>query len=129
MAAISEAGVVVFALVVRMPEVDHSAAKWATGSRQHKAGKLERTASAGRAQVAAFRRFWLEKWPFRLMDGRFIAVVTGGRWRKFLRQHSARTGKLPSGGKDAGVEQKPAASSFPFVHGQGLDRQEESSRV
>ena len=56
MAAISEAGIVVFALVVRMPEVDHSAAKRATGSRQHKAGKLERTAAgAGFAKVAALR--------------------------------------------------------------------------
>src|SRR6476660_639363 len=50
MAAISEAGIVVFALVVRMPEGDHSAAKRATGSRQHKAGKRERTTAAGRAQ-------------------------------------------------------------------------------
>src|SRR6185295_777605 len=45
---------------------------------------------------------------------------------KLLRQHSTRSGKLPSGGKHARFEQKPAASRFRFVHGQGLDQQETS---
>ena len=56
MAAISEIGIVVFALVVRMPEVDHGAAKRAAASRQHKAGKFERPAACfGLAEVAALR--------------------------------------------------------------------------
>jgi hypothetical protein len=127
MAAISETGIVVFALVVRMPEIHYNAAKRAAAPRQHKAGKSERpAASAGLAEVAALRRFRLEERSLGLTDCRFIAIVTGGRRRKFLRQHSARTGKLPSGGKDAGVEQEPAASRFRFVHGQRLHRWEVS---
>jgi len=49
---------------------------------------------------------------FSLTDGRFIAIATDERRRKFLRQDNVRTGKFPSGGKDAGVEQKSAASRF-----------------
>lgn len=113
MATISETGVVVSALVISMPEIDYSAAKRASASRQHKAGKLERTASGtGLAEVAALRRSWLEKRPLGLTDGRFIAIATGRRRRKLLRQHGVRTGKFPSGGKDAGVKQKSAASRF-----------------
>jgi len=48
--------------------------------------------------------------------------VTGGRRREILRQHSARTGKFPSGGKDAGVEQKPAASRFCLGHDHNLEQ-------
>ncbi len=56
MAAISETGSVIFALVIGMPEVDHSAAKRAAASRQHKTGKFEGTAAgAGLAKVAALR--------------------------------------------------------------------------
>jgi hypothetical protein len=113
MATISETDIVVFALVISMPEIDHRAAKRATASRQHKARKFERTApSAGLAEVTALRRSWLEKRPLSLTDGRFIAIATGRCRRKFLRQDSVRTGKLQSGGKDAGVEQKSAASRF-----------------
>src|SRR6266480_2213160 len=113
MATISETDVVVLALVIGMPEIDHRSAKRAAASRQHKARKFERTApSAGHAEVTTFRRPWLEKRPLSLTDRRFIAVATGRRRRKFLRQDHVRTGKFPSGAKDASVEQKSAASRF-----------------
>jgi hypothetical protein len=77
MSTISEAGIVVFAFLVSMPEIDHSSAKWAAASRQHNARKFKLTAwSAGLAQVAALRGSWLEKRPLGLADGWFITVVT-----------------------------------------------------
>src|SRR5262245_47155214 len=64
MATISETGVIVFALLISMPEIDHRSAKWAAAFRQHKARKFEPTASSARlAQVTALRRSWLEKRP------------------------------------------------------------------
>ena len=113
MASITETDIVVFALVISMPEVDHRAAKRATASRQNKARKFERTTpSAGLAEVTALRRSWHKKRSLSLTDGRFIAIMTGRSRREFLRQDSVRTRKFPSGGKDAGVEQKSAASRF-----------------
>ena len=77
MSTISEAGIVVFAFLVSMPEIDHTSAKWAAASRQHNARKFKLTAwSAGLAQVAALRGSWLEKRPLGLADGWFITVVT-----------------------------------------------------
>ena len=112
-ATISEADVVVLALVVSMPDIDYHAAKRAAACRQHEARKFERTApSAGLAQVTALRRSWLKKRPLGLTDGRFFAIATGRRRRKFLRQDTVHGGKFPSGGKHAGVEQKSAASWF-----------------
>ena len=96
MATITETDIVVFALVISMPEIDHRAAKGATACREHKARKFERTAPGTRRSL----RCW------------FIAIATDERRRKFLRQDNVRTGKFPSGGKDAGVEQKSAASRF-----------------
>jgi hypothetical protein len=56
MATIAETDIVVFALVISMPEVDHRAAKRATASREHKARKFEQTApGAGHAEVTALR--------------------------------------------------------------------------
>jgi len=102
-ATLSKADIVVFALVISMPEIDHRTAKRPTASRQHKARKFERTTpSAGHAEVTALRRSWLEKRPLGLTDCRFIAIATGRRRRKFLRQDSVRTGKFPSGGKFCG---------------------------
>src|ERR1700674_2611175 len=113
MATISETDVVVFALVISMPEIDHCAAKRAAVPRQHKAGEFEWTAtSAGLAQITALWRSRLEKRPLGLTNCWFIAIVTGRRRREFLRQDSVRTGKFPPGGKDASVKQKSAASRF-----------------
>src|SRR5262249_28139804 len=96
MATISETGVVVFALLISMPEIDHRSAKWAAASRQHKARKFEPTASSARlAQVTALRRSWLEKRPFSLAQRWFIAIATGRRGRKLLRQDSVHTGQFP----------------------------------
>src|SRR5215831_16000781 len=93
MATISETDVVVFALLISMPEIDHCSTKLAAASRQHKARKFEPAASsAGLAQVTALRRSGLEKRPLRLADGQFIAITTGRRGRKLLRQDSVRTG-------------------------------------
>src|SRR6266566_6499605 len=107
MATISETDVVVFALVIGMPEIDHRCAKRAAASRQHKARKFKGTASSARlAQVTALRRSWLEKRPLGLADRRLIAIVKGRCGRKLLRQDSVRTGQFRPSGKDAGVEQK-----------------------
>jgi hypothetical protein len=96
-----------------MPKIDHRAAKRPTASRQHKAREFERTtSSAGHAKVTALRRSWLEKRPLGLTECRLIAIATSRRRRKFLGQDSIGTGKFPSGGKDTGVEQNPAASGF-----------------
>ena len=52
MAAISEAGVVVFAPLISMPEIDRCSAQRAAVFRQHKARKFELTAASARlAQV------------------------------------------------------------------------------
>jgi hypothetical protein len=76
-ATISETNVVVFALFISMPEIDHRPAKRAAVSRQHKAGKFEPAAFSVRlAQVTALRRSWLEKRPLGLADGRLIAIMT-----------------------------------------------------
>jgi hypothetical protein len=76
-ATISETDVVVFALLIGMPEIDHCSAKRAAASRQHSARKFKRTACRARpAQVAALRRSWFEKRALGLADGRFVAIVT-----------------------------------------------------
>jgi hypothetical protein len=112
-ATISETGVVIFAFLISMPEIDHRSAKWAAVTRQHKAGEFEPTAFSARlAQITPLWRSWLEKWPFSLADGRLIAIVTRRRRPKFLRQASVCAGHFPSGSKHAGVEQKSAASWF-----------------
>ena len=113
MATIPEPDVVVFALLIGMPEIDHRPADCAAVSRQHKPRKFELIAlSAGLAQITSLRGFWLEKWSFGLADGRFIAITAGRRGRKLLRQDSVRTGQLPPRSKRAGVEQKSAASWY-----------------
>jgi hypothetical protein len=92
MATISETDVVVFARLISMPEIDHRSTKRAAASRQHKARKFEPTASCAKlAQVTALRRSWLEKRTLGLADGRFIAITTGRRGRKLLRQDSIGT--------------------------------------
>jgi hypothetical protein len=111
MATISETDVVVFALFIGMPEIDHRSTKRAAASRHHNASKFEPTAPSARlAQVAALRRSWLEKRALRLADGRFIAIVTERRGRKLLRRGRFRTGQFPPGGKHPGVEQESSAS-------------------
>jgi hypothetical protein len=93
MATISETDVVVFALLISMPEIDHCSTKRAAVSRHHAARKFKLTASsAALAQVTALRRSRLEKRPLRLADGRFIAIMTGRRGRKLVRQGSVSTG-------------------------------------
>src|SRR5215469_2924409 len=100
MATISETDVVVFALVIGMPKVDHRCAKRAAASCQHKARKFKGTASSARlAQVTALRRSWLEKRPLGLADCRLMAIVTGRRGRKLLRQDNVRTGQFRPSGK------------------------------
>src|SRR5262245_32140837 len=118
MAPISEAVVVVFALLVCMPEIDHRPLKWAATSGQHEAGKFERTVAGARlAQVTTLRRLWLEKRSLCLAHGRFIAIATGRRDRELLRKHGVRAGQFPRRGKDAGVEQKSATTRFQrFLH-------------
>jgi hypothetical protein len=92
-APIPETDVVVFALLIGMPEIDHCSAKRAAASRQHSARKFERTACRARlAQVTALRRSWLKKWALGLTDGRFIAIVTERSARKFSGQGSICTG-------------------------------------
>src|SRR5262245_23419294 len=124
MAAVSEAGAVVFTLLICMPEIDHRPLKRAAASGQHEAGKFERSVSGARlAQVSALRRLWLEKGPLGLAHGRFIAIATRRRGRKLLREHCVRTRQFPSSGKDAGVEQKSATTRFQkFVHQHNLLR-------
>src|SRR5262245_65747347 len=113
MATISETGVVVFALLISMPEIDHRSMKRPAAFRQHKARKFEPTASSARlAQVTALWRSWLEKRPFSLAQRWFIAIATGRRGRKLLRQDRVRTGQFPPRGKHAGVKQKSPASRF-----------------
>ena len=76
-ATISETDVVVFTLLIRMPEIDYGSAKRAAVSRQYNARKFELTALSVRlAQITALRRSWLEKRPLGLADGWFITVVT-----------------------------------------------------
>ena len=113
MAAIPETGVVVFALVVGVPEIDDGAAERAAVPGQHKAGKFDRTAAgAGVAEVAALRRSGFEKWSLGLTDGRLVAIATGRGRRQFLRQDGIRRGKFQPERERAGVKQKPAAGGF-----------------
>lgn len=87
MAAIAEAGIVVLAFLVGVPEIDDRAAERTATSRQHKAGQFKLAATgAGFAQVGALRRFWLEERALGLARGRRIAIATRGRGRKPLRQ-------------------------------------------
>src|SRR5262249_35331191 len=96
MSTVSEADIVVFAVLVSMPEIDHRSAKWAATSRQYNARKFELTASSARlAQIAALRGSWLEKRSLGLADGRFITIVTGRGGCTLLRQGSVRTGRMP----------------------------------
>ena len=105
MAAISKTDVVVFALLVRVPQIDHCSEKRAAASGQHKAGKFSRAGlSAWLAQVTALGRFWFEKRSVTLACRWFIAVATGRRGRKLLRKSSVCTGEFPARGNDAGVQ-------------------------
>jgi hypothetical protein len=109
-ATISETGVVVFALLISMPEIDHRSTNCAAASRQHEPRKFELiTFSPRLAQITPLRRSWLEKWPLGLADSWLIAIVTRRRGRKLLRQASVCAGQFPSSSKHAGVEQKSAA--------------------
>ena len=66
MSAISKTYVVVLALLVRMPQINHCPGKRAAASGQHKAGKFSTAGvSAWLAQVTALWRFWLEKRSWR----------------------------------------------------------------
>src|SRR4029079_13400900 len=79
MTTISEGGVIVLTLVLRMPQINHGAAKRTAASRQDKSGKFERpAASAGLVKVAALRRFRLEERSLTPTVFRVIAHVTGG---------------------------------------------------
>src|SRR6516225_7342997 len=110
MATISETDIVVLAPLISMPEINHRFAKRPAASRQHKTRKFEATAYSTRlAQVTALRRFRLEERFLGLANGRFIAIATGRRGRKVLRQGCVRAGQFPPGGKHGGVEQKSAA--------------------
>ena len=101
-ATISKAGAVVLALVISVPEIDHRAAQRPAAARQNKAGEFDcPAAGAGLAQVITLRRTRLKERPLALTYGGFIAVVTGRRRSKFLRQRGIRTGKPPSGDKRA----------------------------
>src|SRR5262249_13541060 len=112
-ATITETGVVVFALLIRMPQINTRALKRTAASGQDKARKFGRTALGTRlAQVTALWRFWFEKWSVALAHRRFIAVATGRRRRKLLRQTRAGTGQFPPRGQQTGVQQKAAASGF-----------------
>src|SRR6516225_7528710 len=112
-ATISETGVVIVALLISMPDIDHRPAKRAAVSHQHKAGKFEPAAFSVRlAQVTSLRRSWLEKRPLGLADGRLIAIMTRRRRPKLLRQASVCAGQFPSSSKHPGVKQKSAASWF-----------------
>jgi hypothetical protein len=112
-ATISETGVVVFALLISMPEINHRSTNCAAASRQHEPRKFEVIAFSARlAQITPLRRSWLEKWPLGLADGRFIAIVTRRRRPKLLRQASVCAGQFPSRSKHTGVEQKSTASRF-----------------
>jgi hypothetical protein len=105
MATISEADVVVFAILICMPEIDYRSAKRMTASRQHKARKFKSMAYTARlAQVTALWRSWFEKRTLGLTNGRFIAIATGRRRRKLLRQDSLHTGQFPPRSEHAGVE-------------------------
>src|SRR5262245_60898761 len=113
MATVSETDVVVFAVLIGVPEIDRRSVKRAAASRQYNAGKFEPAAFSARlAQVTAPRRSWLEKRPLRLRDGRFIAVVAGRRGRKLLRQGGVRIRQFPPSGEHASVEQKSAAGGL-----------------
>src|SRR3974390_1604017 len=91
MTTISETDIVVLASLISMPEINHRFAKRPAASRQHKTRKFEATACSTRlAQGTALRRFWLEERSLGLANGRFIAIVTGRRERKLLRQHCVR---------------------------------------
>jgi hypothetical protein len=112
-ATIPETGVVVFAIVISMPEIDHCSANCAAASRQHEPRKFEVIAFSARlAQIASLRRSRLEKWSLGLADGRLITIMTRRRRPKLLRQASVCAGQFPSGSKYPGVEQKSAASWF-----------------
>src|SRR5262249_29648285 len=93
MATVSEPDIVVFALLISVPEIDHRSAQRSATPGQRKAGQFKPKApSAMLAQITALRRSWLKKWPLGLADGWFIAIVTGGRGCKLLPQDSVRTG-------------------------------------
>src|ERR1700746_3650055 len=105
MATIAKADIVVFAILIGMPEINHRSPNRTTTLGQHIAQKFKRLALGGRlTKITSLRRFGLEDRPLRLGGGRFIAIATVRRARKPLRQGDTRTGQFPPGDKKAGVE-------------------------
>lgn len=85
MAAIAKADVVVFAIFIGMPEINHRSTNWATSLGQNKAGKFKRFALGAKlTKITTLRRFRLEKRSLRLGHGWFIAIVTVRCGRKLL---------------------------------------------
>src|ERR1700720_218113 len=113
MATIAKADIVVFAILIGMPEFNHRATNRATSLGQDKARKFKRFALGAKlTKIAALRRFRLEKRSLRLGDGWFIAIVTVRRGRKLLCKGCVRAGQFAPGGKHSGVEQKSPPSRF-----------------
>src|SRR5690242_17404442 len=107
MATIAKANIVVFAILIGMPEIDHRSPKRATTPGQRIAGNFKRLALGSRlTKITTLGRSRLEKRSFRLGDGQFIAIVTVRRGRKLLRHGYIRPRQFPPGGNNAGVEQK-----------------------
>src|ERR1700716_2076140 len=80
MAAQPEAGVVVVAGVVGLPQVEQRMGHGLAGRVEHEAGELDRAAlHAGLDQVGALGRARLEERPFGLARRRLVAIMAGGR--------------------------------------------------
>src|ERR1700720_1294448 len=85
MATIAKADIVVFAILIGMPEINHRSANRATSLGQDKARKVKRFALGAKlTKIAALRRFRPEKRSLDNGDGWLVAIVTVRRSRKLL---------------------------------------------
>src|SRR5262249_42594950 len=92
-AAIAEAGIVVFAALVGVPEIDQRPRHRPAGAREHHAAELDQPAAgAGLGEVGALGRARLEIGPVGLPDGRRVAVVTLRRGSGALGESEMRIG-------------------------------------
>src|SRR5262245_25411734 len=83
MAAQAEAGIVVLALVVGLPEIQQRTRDRLAIACEHEAGQFDRLAGhAGFQQFDPLRRGRLEERPLGLRQSYFVAVVACGRRRK-----------------------------------------------
>jgi hypothetical protein len=119
MPAQAEAGIVVFAFVIGLPQVDQRARHGAARPRQNKADELDRLARhAGLDQLGALGRGRLEERPLGLAQCRGVAVMAfGRRIERHLRQRRIESEEAARGQR---ARREHGAAAEKFGHGKLL---------